>query len=57
MHLQNNYAVTEDRKAVAGKQKTEESCRKTEKKLPQNRKKAAAKQRLMQSCAISAAAL
>lgn len=36
MHLQNNYAVTEDRKAVAGKQKTEESCRKTEKKLPQN---------------------
>lgn len=29
MHLQNNYAVTEDRKAVAGKQKTEESCRKT----------------------------
>lgn len=29
MHLQNNYAVTEDRKAVAGKQKTE-------KKLPQN---------------------
>lgn len=40
MHLQNNYAVTEDGKAVAGKQK-----------------KAAAKQRLMQSCAISAAAL
>lgn len=34
MHLQNNYAVTEDRKAVAGKQKKaaakqKKSCRKT----------------------------